>query len=89
MAGKAIGGRVAERYREHLRAAGITRAVLFERRKERQQIRLHDTRAAFVTVALATGKSQGVGAGSDGAQVECDDREVQAGGEDGAGGGDR
>jgi integrase len=50
--------RVAERYREHLRAAGITRAVLFEQSRSRQRIRLHDTRATFITVALANGKSE-------------------------------
>ncbi|MDI1437624.1 tyrosine-type recombinase/integrase [Polyangium sorediatum] len=50
--------RAAERYREHLRAAGITRAVPFERSRVRMPIRLHDTRAAFITVALACGKSE-------------------------------
>jgi hypothetical protein len=48
----------AERYREHLLAAGIDRAVLFERTDTRQQIRAHDTRATFVTVSLANGKSE-------------------------------
>jgi hypothetical protein len=48
----------AERYREHLFAAGITRSVLFERTDTRQQIRAHDTRATFVTVSLANGKSE-------------------------------
>ena len=47
-----------ERYREHLRAAGITRPVLFEKSKARQPIRLHDTRATFITIALANGKSE-------------------------------
>lgn len=49
---------MAAQYREHLRAAGITRPVLFELSKSRQQIRLHDTRATFVTVSLANGKSE-------------------------------
>ncbi len=48
----------AARYREHLVAAGITRSVLFERTDTRQQIRAHDTRATFVTVSLANGKSE-------------------------------
>jgi len=48
----------AAKYREHLQAAGITRAILFERSRSRQPIRLHDTRATFITVALATGKSE-------------------------------
>lgn len=48
----------AATYREHLQAAGITRAILFERSRSRQPIRLHDTRATFITVSLATGKSE-------------------------------
>ncbi len=48
----------AAKYREHLVAAGITRSVLFERTDTRQQIRAHDTRATFVTVSLANGKSE-------------------------------
>ncbi|MBK9258238.1 MAG: tyrosine-type recombinase/integrase [Polyangiaceae bacterium] len=48
----------AARYREHLVAAGIDRSVLFERTDTRQQIRAHDTRATFVTVSLANGKSE-------------------------------
>ena len=48
----------AAKYREHLQAAGITRAILFERSRSRQPIRLHDTRATFITVALANGKSE-------------------------------
>ena len=48
----------AAKYREHLLAAGIDRAVLFERTETRQQIRAHDTRATFVTVSLANGKSE-------------------------------
>lgn len=48
----------AATYREHLRAAGITRAILFERSHSRQPIRLHDTRATFITISLANGKSE-------------------------------
>jgi len=49
---------LAEQYREHLQAAGITRPALFERSASRQRIRLHDTRATFITIALATGRSE-------------------------------
>jgi len=56
--GKPISGRMADQYRVHLRAAGITRPVLFEQSKSRQRVRLHDTRATFVTVSLANGKSE-------------------------------
>jgi integrase len=56
--GKPISGRMADQYREHLRAAGITRPVLFEQSKSRQRVRLHDTRATFVTVSLANDKSE-------------------------------
>jgi integrase len=51
-------GNAAKRYRAHLRAAGITREVLFERSETRQPVRLHDTRATFITVALANGKNE-------------------------------
>jgi integrase len=49
---------MADQYREHLLAAVITRPVLFEQSKSRQRVRLHDTRATFVTVSLANGKSE-------------------------------
>jgi len=48
----------ADRYRDHLAAAGIDRPVLFEKSKARQPIRIHDTRATFITVSLANGKSE-------------------------------
>jgi hypothetical protein len=48
----------ADRYREHLAAAGIDRPVLFEKSKARRPIRIHDTRATFITVSLANGKSE-------------------------------
>jgi integrase len=51
-------GKAAKRYRAHLRSAGITRDALFERSETRQPVRLHDTRATFITVALANGKSE-------------------------------
>jgi len=49
---------LAERFRRHLQAAGIKRATLFERSASRQPIRIHDTRATFITVALANGRSE-------------------------------
>jgi hypothetical protein len=48
----------ADRYREHLAEAGIDRPVLFEKSKARQPIRIHDTRATFITTSLANGKSE-------------------------------
>jgi hypothetical protein len=57
--GKKISNRhQADRYRGHLADAGIERASLFERTKARQPIRIHDTRATFITIALANGKSE-------------------------------
>jgi len=55
--GGADQGRTADRYREHVRAAGMTGPVSFEQSRRRQRVRLHDTRATFVTVSLANGKS--------------------------------
>jgi integrase len=57
--GRQIGERHgAERYRKHLAAAGINRTNLFERTSKRQPIRIHDTRATFITISLANGKSE-------------------------------
>ena len=50
--------RAAETFREHLKAAGVKRGELFEDSKTRRQIRLHDLRATFVTLALANGRSE-------------------------------
>ena len=44
--------------RGDLRSAGVTRAELFESTPTRQPVRLHDLRASFVTIALATGKTE-------------------------------
>ena len=49
---------MAEQYREHLALAGVDRAELFKTTAARRQIRLHDTRATFITIALANGKSE-------------------------------
>lgn len=50
--------RGAERFRGHLRAAGVTREVLFERSPARRPIRVHDLRATFITISLANGKTE-------------------------------
>jgi integrase/predicted nucleotidyltransferase len=50
--------RNAELYRRHLRIAGITRQELFVPSAERMQIRAHDLRVAFVTTALANGRTE-------------------------------
>ncbi len=57
--GQPIGERKhADLFRDHLRAAGIDRAILFERSAARLPIRLHDTRATFITIALANGRTE-------------------------------
>jgi integrase len=48
----------AEMLREHLLIAGVTRAELFERSARRLPVRIHDLRASFATVSLATGKTE-------------------------------
>ena len=47
--------KLAERYREELKRAGITRPELYEQNAERRRIVLHSTRSAFITVNLASG----------------------------------
>ncbi len=42
----------------HLKAAGVDRAELFERGKNRLRIRVHDLRATFVTLGLANGQTE-------------------------------
>jgi len=48
----------ASKFRAHLRAAGVDRAVLFERTPARRPIRCHDLRATLVTISLANGKTE-------------------------------
>lgn len=50
--------RLAEQLRRDLKRAGVTRPQLFERSAVRRPIRAHDLRATFVTIALATGKTE-------------------------------
>jgi integrase len=52
------GWRLAGLLREHLQAAGVTRAELFTRSENRRPIRAHDLRGTFVTLALANGRSE-------------------------------
>lgn len=50
----------ADRFRDHLIAAGVDRAELVAPATEqRRPIRAHDLRATFITVAFAQGKSEG------------------------------
>ena len=50
--------RMADQLRDHLKEAGVDRAELFESSDCRRPIRIHDLRATFVTISLATGKSE-------------------------------
>lgn len=56
--GEAKAHHPAETFREHLHLAGVARAELFTNTAARRQIRLHDHRGTFVTVALANGKTE-------------------------------
>ncbi len=51
-------GKTAERYREALVAAGVSRPELFESSDSRMAIRGHDLRSTFVTISLAQGKTE-------------------------------
>lgn len=47
-----------QRFRDHLRWAGVRRPELFVTTKNRQAIRVHDLRSTFVTLALAKGNTE-------------------------------
>lgn len=51
-------GHLADAVRGHLQLAGVTRAELFENSDARRQLRLHDLRASFCTVALGAGRTE-------------------------------
>jgi hypothetical protein len=51
-------GHLADALRGHLQAAGVTRGELFENSEARRQLRLHDLRASFGTVALGCGRTE-------------------------------
>jgi integrase len=53
-----VGSSHGQRFRRHLQLAGIDRPVLFEHNETRLQIRAHDTRSTFITIALANGRSE-------------------------------
>lgn len=48
----------ARTFREHLLTAGVARKELHARSTERRPMRVHDLRGTFVTLALATGRSE-------------------------------
>ncbi len=48
----------AARFRKHVKAAGIDRPELFAQNSARLRLRLHDTRATFVTIGLANGRTE-------------------------------
>jgi integrase len=48
----------AEEFRVDLQRAGCTRKQLFENNEDRRQICIHDLRATFVTIALATDRTE-------------------------------
>lgn len=50
--------KAANQYRDDLAAAGVARPELFEKSERRRPVRVHDTRTAFVTLALANGKPE-------------------------------
>ena len=58
--------------RSHLQAIGLKeeRPELFQSTAERRQIRVHDLRGTFVTIALANGKSEAWVLGPDGAPLD-------------------
>lgn len=49
---------LADRLRDALRAAGVTREALFANTNRRMHIQAHHLRATFVTLALANGKTE-------------------------------
>lgn len=53
-----IPARGADGYRDDVARAGIARPELTAKTKERRPLRMHDTRTAFVTIALSSGKSE-------------------------------
>jgi integrase len=52
------GTNAAERFRGHLKRAGVDRPELYERSATRLQVRLHDLRATFITIKLANGRTE-------------------------------
>ena len=50
--------RTADRFRRHLRVAGVDRAKLIEGTDNRRHVWLHDLRATFITLGLAHGRTE-------------------------------
>jgi len=50
--------KLAEHLRADLKTAGVTRAELWDRTRERSRLRAHDLRGTFVTLSLANGKTE-------------------------------
>ena len=57
-AGRSSSSKRADRFRENLLTAGVTRHELHERSAKRERIWFHDLRATFITLALADGRSE-------------------------------
>lgn len=53
-----VEGQYSRRFRNLLRGANIERSALFESTSERRAVRCHDTRATFITLSLASGRSE-------------------------------
>lgn len=49
---------LADELRDALKIAGVDRSDLFERSESRNRLRAHDTRATFITLSLAAGRSE-------------------------------
>jgi integrase len=49
---------LANNFRDQLRAAGITRELLYKNSAERKHIVMHDLRATFITMALVAGHNE-------------------------------
>lgn len=50
--------KLAKRLRGHLKAAGVERNELHNSGVNRRQLRAHDLRATFITISLATGRTE-------------------------------
>jgi integrase len=50
--------KLGQQLRDDLKAAGVTRAKLFENSVHRMNLRAHDLRGTFVTLSLASGRSE-------------------------------
>jgi integrase len=74
--------KLAKRLRDHLTRAGVHRDELHNTGTNRRQLRAHDLRGTFVTMALANGENRGLGAGPDRPQVQSHGQQVPTRGAD-------